>query len=150
MPNRRKVALFVILILLLIGFIWGNSLLSKEASGEQSGFWMRLLQPLLNPNGRIPEDAFHQSVRKAAHFAEFAVLGLLVGGLFATIGLLRGKRFWSLPVLMVLLVAVLDEYIQYFSDRGSAVTDVILDFSGGLTGLGIAALLAFWINRIRK
>ena len=69
-----------------------------------------------------------------------AVLGILVAGLFRQIGLRTGDSLRSLPVLTVLLVAVLDEYIQHFTGRGSAVTDVILDFSGGLFGLATALL----------
>ena len=139
----------ILLTALAIGFIWTNSCMTKEASSQQSGFWMRLLQPILNPNGRIPEADFHQTIRKAAHFAEFALLGCLVGSLFAAVAARFGKRFWSLPVLIVLLVAVLDEYIQFFSDRGSAVTDVILDFAGGLTGIALAALMTMLILKKR-
>ena len=141
--------LLVLLTVMTVGFIWTNSCMPKEVSGEQSGFWMRLLQPILNPNGRIPEADFHQAIRKAAHFAEFAMLGFLVGGLFAAVAARAGKRFWSLPILLVLLVAVLDEYIQFFADRGSAVTDVILDFTGGLTGIALAAIVTLWILKKR-
>ena len=141
--------LLVLLTVMTVGFIWANSCMSKEVSGEQSGFWMRLLQPILNPNGRFEEADFHQAIRKAAHFAEFAMLGLLVGGLFAAVAAQAGKRFWSLPILIVLLVAVLDEYIQFFFDRGSAVTDVVLDFAGGLAGIALAALVAMLILKRR-
>ena len=151
--NLRRhwlLSLLALLTVLTIGFIWANSCLSKEASSEHSGFWMRLLEPILNPNGRFAQSDFHQAIRKVAHFAEFAMLGVLVGGLFAVVAARTGKRFRSLSILIVLLVAVLDEYIQFFSDRGSAVTDVILDFAGGLTGIGAAALLVMLILKKRS
>lgn len=141
--DSKAIILLTALTVLMIACIWGNSCLSGETSGAQSGAVTRFLQSILDPNGNIPEESFHHFVRKTAHFTEFAVLGLLVGSLFRMIGLQIGRAFFSLPVLTVLLVAVMDEYIQFFSGRGSAVTDVVLDFSGGLTGLGIVLLVAF-------
>ena len=40
-----------------------------------------------------------------------------------------------------LAVAVTDETIQIFSGRGSQVLDVVLDFSGALTGILLVSLL---------
>jgi VanZ family protein len=131
------------LVVLTVLFIWSNSCLSREASGAQSGRITALLLRILDPKGKLDADAFHHYVRKTAHFAEFALLGAWIGGLFQMIRLQSKKTFYTLPVLCVLLVAVLDEYIQYFADRGSAVTDVVLDFFGGLFGLGIVCLIIF-------
>lgn len=141
--QRRLLVLMSILTALMVAFIWGNSCLSREASGAQSGRVTAFLRSILDTDGSIPVETFHHFVRKMAHFAEFALLGMLMGGLFRRIGLQTGQKLRSLPVLLVLLVAVVDEYIQFFADRGSAVTDVVLDFSGGLFGLGLVALLAF-------
>ena len=134
------VVLFAVLTALIIAFIWHNSCMSGEESGAQSGAVTEFLQSILDPDGKIPTDRFHHFVRKTAHFVEFALLGALTAGLFWRLRRQTGRAFFSLPVLMVLLVAVLDEYIQNFTGRGSAVTDVMLDFSGGLTGLGLVAL----------
>jgi VanZ family protein len=135
------VLIFLGLILLMVGFIWTNSSLSRATSGAQSGFIVRYLRPLMDPNGVLPEATFHLLIRKAAHFLEFAMLGLLFGGLFRFVSAKSGKQFWSLPILLTLLVAVLDEYIQVFSGRGSAVADVLLDFSGGITGICVVAAI---------
>ena len=141
--NHKGLILLTVLTVLIIAFIWNNSCKSGEESGAQSGAVTRFLQAILDPSGKIPEPTFHHFVRKTAHFVEFALLGILIGGLFRTIAGQTGHAFFSLPVLLVLLVAVLDEYIQNFTGRGSAVTDVMLDFSGGLTGLGLTLLTAF-------
>ena len=137
--NYRRVVLFAILIALIVAFIWSNSCKSREASGAQSGAVTRFLQSIVDPDGKIPEESFHHFVRKIAHFVEFAVLGALICGLFRMIYLQSGRIFYALPVLIVLLVAVLDEYIQHFTGRGSAVADVVLDFTGSLTGLVLVA-----------
>lgn len=141
------IALLALLAALTVLFIWSNSCLSREASGAQSGRITALLLRILDPKGKLEVDAFHHFVRKAAHFAEFTLLGVLIGGLFQTIYLQREKPLYALPVLCVLLVAVLDEYIQFFTGRGSAVTDVMLDFAGGLVGLGLAALAVFLLKK---
>ena len=146
--NRRAIVLLSILTGLMIAFIWGNSCLSREESGAQSGSLTAFLIGILDPNGCIPVEKFHHFVRKMAHFTEFALLGGLMGGLFWRIGRLTGQQLRSLPVLLVLLVAVTDEYIQYFTGRGSMVTDVVLDFAGALFGLGLVALVS--ILRKRK
>jgi VanZ family protein len=135
--------LLVVLTLLMILFIWGNSCLSQEVSSANSGWITEMLQSIIDPGGKIPVEEFHHFVRKVAHFMEFALLGLLVGTMFQMIRLRAGGRLCALPVLIILLAAVLDEYIQFFAHRGSAVPDVILDFCGGLFGLGIALLVPY-------
>ena len=142
MRKPSKVELFGTLVVLVIAFIWSNSLKTGEESGAQSGAVTQFLLSILDPKGRIPEESFHHFVRKAAHFLEFALLGAVTSFLFGAIRQQTGRVFYSMPVLLVLLVAVLDEYIQFFSGRGSAVTDAVLDFCGGLTGLGLLLLAA--------
>ena len=141
--NNKRLVLLIVLSVLIVAFIWSNSCKSREESGAQSGAVTKFLQAILDPDGNIPETSFHHFVRKTAPFVEFAILGLMVGGLFRLACQQTGRAFFSLPVLTVLLVAVLDEYIQFFTGRGSAVTDVMLDFFGGLTGLGLTLLAAF-------
>ena len=145
--RAKGVMILAALTVLVIAFIWGNSCVSGETSGAQSGVVTKLLQSILDPKGKIPEDSFHHFVRKTAHFTEFAVLGLLVGSLFWMIGRQTGRVFFSLPVLIVVLVAVMDEYIQYFSGRGSAVTDVVLDISGAVTGLTMVLLITVLMKK---
>ena len=144
--KRKSVMVLSVLTVLIVAFIWSNSFVSGEESGARSGSVTKFLLSILDPNGRIPEDSFHHFIRKTAHFVEFAVLGVVLGSLFRVVGQETGRSFFSLPVLLVLLVAVIDEYIQFFTGRGSMVTDVVLDFAGGLTGL----LLAFLLSLLKK
>ena len=145
----KKVLIFALLILITIGFIWGNSIKTVEQSSTQSTSIAELLRPILDPNYRLDKGEFHNLVRKLAHLAEFFVLGLFVVGFSLSLGTQLEKRFVSLPILMVLLVAVIDEYIQHFTGRGSLVTDVILDFAGAVTGIGVVALLRWAIQWIK-
>lgn len=138
-----KTIIIVVLAALFVAFIWGNSVKSQEESSAQSRAVSNFLRQILDPAGIIPVYKFHHFVRKAAHFVEFAVLGGLIGCMFQAIRSRTGRGFYVLPVIMVVLVAVLDEYIQTFTGRGNRVSDVLLDCYGGLFGLGIVLLVAF-------
>ena len=136
MTEKRKAQLRLLLTLLLIAtvcFIWSNSMVSREGSASLS----RRITAWLNGIG-IP--VTHYFVRKAAHFCEFGLLGC---ELMLLLGLGSGVRLQSLSnaAFAALLTAVTDETIQIFSDRGSQVQDVVLDFSGALTGILFVSLL---------
>ena len=139
----RRVIAFAIITLLIVAFIWSNSCKSGAESGAQSGRVTLLLQSILDPDGKIPEENFHHFVRKAAHFTEFATLGLALCGLFRAIFRANGSAHFAMPVLLALMVAVADEYIQLFTGRGSAVADVVLDFAGAMFGLAVGVLILF-------
>jgi VanZ family protein len=76
----------------------------------------------------------HACVRKAAHFTEYGVLALL--GVRAFSRPRRGQLFrfrWVLPVIIVAVVAMLDEFNQSFEpSRTSSPWDVALDILGGI------------------
>ena len=143
----RKVIAFALLCLLITGFIWGNSMRSVERSSAQSAPVADNLRPVLDPTEKMEKPVFHDYVRKLAHVVEFFALGLAVAGFGITLGAFIGKRLLSLPVLIVLFVAVMDEYIQHFTGRGSLVTDVILDFVSAVAGLLLAWVLCWLISR---
>lgn len=147
MQRKRFLILFATLSVLVAGFILSQSLLPQEDSAEQSGWVMKLIKPFLDPENQVPEDTFHLWIRKTAHFVGFAALGLCVGGFCVNLGYLRQRRYTALPMLLTLLTAVADEFLQYFTGRGSMVTDVVLDYSGALFGLALAALIACLIDR---
>ena len=147
MKHRRLTILFGILTVLMVAFIWGNSIQTRDQSSGQSLSVLAWLKPLLDPSGRIDDELFHILIRKTAHFAEFAALGLCVGGFTVNLGRLQGRRYISLPMLMTLGVAVMDEFIQIFSNRGSMVGDIVLDYCGGLTGMAVIAVICRLIKR---
>ena len=147
MKHKRLTILFGILTVLMVAFIWGNSIQTRDQSSGQSLSVLAWLKPLLDPSGRIDDERFHILIRKTAHFVEFAALGLCVGGFAVNLGRMQGRRYISLPMLITLIVAVMDEFIQIFSNRGSMVGDVVLDYCGGLTGLAVIAVICRLIKR---
>ena len=148
--NRILSGLFLCLALAVTAFIFYQSLKSREQSSTTSGFLMCILKPLLDPNNRIAEEIFHHYLRKTAHFTEFFALGLC----WCAYGWQREgrteKSYTLLSFLLTLSTAVADEYIQFFSQRGSAVTDVVLDYAGAITGIGMVLLLKLCVRRWRS
>ena len=134
MTQRHRAKLFGVLSLLVIGFIFANSLQGSVESNARSEEVAGMLDWLLNPFGWLSEEHFHKLVRKLAHFTEFSVLGFCLGGTFLS-SALGGKKQWICPGLTVLGVACLDETIQSFTGRTNSIKDVLLDFGGGLCGL---------------
>ena len=137
----QKVSVFVLLTLLIVGVIWGNSMQTVERSEAQSTQIAESLQPVLDAKEELAEREYHRFVRKLAHVTEFFLLGLAVAGFGISLSVYLKKTLISLPLLMVLFVAVADEYIQHFSDRGSLVTDVVLDFVSAVVALGLVWLI---------
>ena len=138
-----KSCFITILLILLIAinhtFIWCNSLLDQTQSGQVSSEVTEVIRPILEPI--IGEDNYSGGiVRKLAHFVEFGVLGGLLSLLMNRLHLTRGlSRLLLLPYLLTsgLLAAMIDETIQIYTNRGSQVLDVWLDFSGVIVGFAL-------------
>lgn len=89
----------------------------------------------------------HHYIRKSAHFTEYFILSLLL--LRAIRGENRGIRLaWALlAIAIVACYASLDEFHQSFvPGRTPAVTDVMIDTSGGIAAQAIAALVMMWAH----
>lgn len=151
MMKRTKTRLFLsgAMIVGILCFIWGNSLLPGKDSGELSGFIGTLLQKRLPFWDLQSEEGMHL-LRKAAHFSEFAALGFSFTWLY---GMISKKRVWSLtlPLICGASAAAIDETIQLFSpDRGPSIKDVGIDTCGVIAGIAVMTLLHILAKRIRK
>lgn len=120
-------------------FIWVQSLLPGQISGQESGFIARLLAGILGLD-TLPV-WLHTCVRKAAHFTEFAVLGGLWSGY-------ARRRPLQCSWLYGLAVATADECLQFIQpDRGPAVTDMLIDYAGYVCGWILVWLTVRFIQR---
>ena len=149
--RARRIVLFSVLSVCITVIIFWNSLQNAQASNELSHGVLTMVKPVLSWLFGDSEEIMDLIVRKTAHFVEFAALGLCLGGLADGIC----ARFWRssllfFPLFSVLSVAVTDEFIQSFSDRTSAVKDVILDFCGGAFGLAVIVLMLAVLQRWAK
>ena len=78
-----------------------------------------------------------RSLRKNAHAFEYALLAVIVSNLLFMVGL-KGKNALTTIMFICLLFAVGDEFHQLFvPGRTSLVSDVLIDFSGSLVGIGL-------------
>ena len=132
-----------ILILLNLALIWGNSMLTGLDSEAVSGGILALLGRFLPV---LLTEAGHTLLRKAAHFSEFALLGLLYCGRHR---LVKGEA----PVHLMgfgLAVACIDETIQIFTPgRASSLIDVWIDASGFALGLLLIVIFHTISNKIK-
>lgn len=140
--TKPRLAICICLLVVLLAFIWGNSMTPGNVSGEMSGWVSRLigkLLPFLSPES----EHGHWIVRKIAHFSEFTVLGTLFAWLFAIL-VDRKLLLILLPLGCGMVCAVIDECIQLFSPgRVCSFLDMCIDWSGVLTGIVCFVFVVF-------
>lgn len=134
MKRKRQKMLLTVLIGLNLAFIWGNSAMTGQQSGDMSGSILAVVAELFpifaGENG-------HFLLRKLAHFSEFAALGLLSGAR----KLAGGEKIRLNLAGFGLAVACIDETIQlYVPARASSLIDVWIDSAGFFTGMILLVL----------
>lgn len=143
-PKLVRLTFFTIVWIIVI---FSFSLQSGEESGELSGGIVAWIVGLFFPEDFTHIELVHFLVRKAAHFTEYFILGVLLS---LTIREAKWNRVLLAPWVLGTLVASCDETIQLFSDgRAGQVTDVMLDSSGVFTGCMILTLIVLYLDRKR-
>lgn len=144
---KKHILLFF--TVLFTAVIFTHSSMSAAASTVESdaafGLWEQITMFL-----HMPAFLTAISIRKAAHFVQFAAFGVLLSNtVLAYCGNIKNEIFKIL--FFLLAVPVIDEFIQYFAEgRSAQVSDVLLDFSGCVTGLICVAVILKIIDRRRK
>ena len=156
---KKRILVIVALALTVVwaAFIFSNSLDSGTESGEKSGTVHKVVNEIAQSLGAT-EEIPESTIRTSAHFAEFALLGLLLTAdltLLAPLSLSEPlSRRHALPLLSLpcsALMAVIDECIQYFSPgRAMQFFDVMIDVGGALCGILGFALCFFAVRAIRQ
>ena len=144
----KRVILATVLLLATLAFIWGNSMTPGTESHEMSGGILQWISRFLNLSASS-EEILHLLIRKAAHFCEFALLGLLLTWRVGMTGR-SGANLCCPALLGGLLAACMDETIQIFSEgRSSSLLDVWLDTCGVLAGMAVL-LIGYHLIRNKK
>ena len=150
MSKKRKCLLVIdsVALAFTLGFIWINSCLSQSTSASESGGIYLTVKPMLD--AIFGKDVItHIIFRKFAHFSEFFALGMEICVLYCLIyGVNKDKVVQIISA--GLFVAVIDESIQILSNRGPAVIDVLIDYSGYLTACAISFAVIWLIERRSK
>ena len=120
MENRKGKYLLLAGTCLVLCFIWGNSMLTGEASGNISGGLLSWLIETFPFMKWLPE-----------------YLGFLLAWFFLLQGQ-RGVHRMSMPLLFAMTAALTDETIQVYSlGRSPSVLDVWIDVGGALAGIAL-------------
>jgi VanZ family protein len=120
-------------------------------SENTSRITIPILQWLLPHVSLATLEEIHHVIRKCGHLTEYFILSLLI---------LRGIRAgrpethlaWALAAIgAVACYAALDEFHQSFvPGRTAAVSDVLLDTAGGISGQIAAGLVMLWDRKKGK
>ena len=138
--RKRWNIVLVLLLVLTLAFIWGNSLLPRTESQEISRGLLAELCAALEHVGMHLDPQNEHWLRKLAHFGEFGLLGAELCTLLFLNRRARPQGFVNCA-FAGLAVAVTDEALQLISNRGSQVQDVLLDFAGFLAGFLLCGLV---------
>jgi VanZ family protein len=142
----KRVILATVLLLATLAFIWGNSMTPGTESHEMSGGILQWISRLLNLSASS-EEILHLLIRKAAHFCEFALLGLLLTWRVGMTGR-SGANLCCPALLGGLLAACMDESIQLFiPERGPSIRDVAIDSAGVVLGITVLYTAFFFKKR---
>lgn len=146
---RFRVIVFI-LTAGMIAFAFIHSSMPADLSSEESEGVMVILQNILDFFGFSTELTDH-IVRKAAHFAEYTAIGMLLVSCAYSFSRTKPYRYYSQILFAGLATAVIDETIQLnVAGRSGQITDVLLDFSGVITGAVIMLLFYMIYRKIRK
>lgn len=138
--KRLRTALLVLCILTVL-FIWGNSIQSREQSQERSNTLLEIIANCAEKLGIYIDRTDDHWLRKLAHAGEFGLLGMELS-LYMLLGGSFGRQEAANCLFAGLLTAVLDESIQILSRRGSQVQDVLIDFSGVILAVAMVGILS--------
>lgn len=139
--------LFTLCLIGTILFIFSNSMKVADVSSLSSQrvlAWLQRAFTKLHMQS-VANMLTEHIVRKLAHFCEYMLEGFWLM-LCLRVYTRRFVRHISWPILGSLLTAVCDETLQMFSaGRSSQLTDVWIDFAGGMAGLlvGLFVLCVF-------
>ena len=121
-----------LLVWILVIFLFSTDNFSGP---KTSGVIVPLLHWLFPALSQEGLDLGHSISRKMGHVLEFFVLGVLTWRAFRT-NQRYGPSLWVFSALLVLVVAVGDEWHQSFvPSRTSSIVDVGYDFLGGMMAL---------------
>ena len=137
----QKRTIYVVITLIWVGIIFSFSLQPADTSSQLSGgilHWLleKILPWVAGGIEKLPEETvevLHFLVRKAGHFTEYMILGILS---MLTLSQWGNKHRKIAGLLFCVIVASTDETIQLFVEgRSGQFSDVVLDSVGAMTGM---------------
>ena len=141
---KSTLIILVILLFTAIIFFFSNQTgnqshsFSKAIASSMVTDWNNIFGLNLDEDSKnIVIRILDQPIRKLAHVIEYLLLGFGVYGIIFIIDKYKNRFLYLLfTFLLVILIACLDEYNQFYSSgRGSSIRDVFIDTIGGSLGI---------------
>lgn len=133
--SLRTKLIFIFITLCIISFAFIHSLMSADISSDESEGVMLFLQGIFNFLG-INVELNDYVVRKLAHFTEYTAIGISLSLCAFSFNKKKPYKYILNILFVALFTAVIDETIQLGTEgRSGQITDVLLDFSGSITGI---------------
>lgn len=118
----------IILVIIWMAVIFILSSFDATTSSNQSGFIVNIISNIFNISN---VEMLTVIIRKAAHFMEYLILGILIYNMHIH---LNKSAFWG--VFVCFLYAFSDEIHQVFVDGRSFQTmDILIDTIGSIIGI---------------
>lgn len=142
--SSKKIILWILIILWMTIIFLFSSQNSEDSSRLSRGFLRNFILWFLPEN--INEDTvdfLEHILRKCAHMAEYAVLGVLISIQLRLYHAFEAelKKIWS-AVFLVMLYAATDEFHQLFvGGRSGQISDIFIDTCGGMAGAFVIYLI---------
>ncbi len=142
--SSKKIILWILIILWMTIIFLFSSQNSEDSSKLSRGFLRNFILWFLPEN--INEDTvdfLEHILRKCAHMAEYAVLGVLISIQLRLYHAFEAewKKIWS-AVFLVMLYAATDEFHQLFvGGRSGQISDIFIDTCGGMAGAFVIYLI---------
>lgn len=136
----KQKSVWYIVLAAYVAFIFFNSLTPAEISSKESGLIVNIFSNILDEfeiNFLTVTEIF---IRKAAHFTEYTILGIILYKTFS------GSAKYTLAYF----VPLVDETLQLFTEgRSGQISDVWLDISGAAFGI-LIMYAVFWFRKKRE
>lgn len=147
----------VLLTLLTMGMIFR---FSSQTAGDSNELSKSVTMDIINVlpfTKNLPDEdkqailkEWNNKIRKYAHFVMFAALGFICT-VTAVFGFGGGNKGWIVALIICLLYAASDEIHQFWvPNRGPQLRDVMIDFSGSVTGSLFLMLIYTILHKKRK
>ncbi len=149
--NKKSKKIMIIRILLLVLIvIWAYVVFnfSSQDGEESSGLSRRVVEFFIKDEELV--DKIEPYARKAAHFSEYGLGGVLFISLFSTFEWTERKRI-IVSSLLGVWYAITDEFHQLMvPERHGSIFDVYIDSLGFITGIFCMLLLMKIVLIVRE
>ena len=149
--RMRCLLAWIAMLFWMAVIFWFSAQSAKDSSEISGGLIRRVIETVVPGFSDMTEEeqtaivsSWQTAVRKTAHIAEYALLGVLS---WITMGFhfSHFRRRVGVAAGIGLLYAITDEVHQIFvPDRGPGVLDVVIDFAGVCIGIAVAAVITHW------